>query len=80
LPVFTPPVFYFAGFSGPHQRKHFRRRLLDGMEELRRQKVGAMRTFRVVRNVLGTAGLILAGYIFLTSLKDFRRYIKISTM
>ncbi len=39
-----------------------------------------MRTFRVVRNVLGTAGLILAGYVLVMSMKDARRYIKISTM
>jgi hypothetical protein len=39
-----------------------------------------MRTFRVVRNVLGTAGLILAGYVLVMSMKDVRRYIKISTM
>jgi hypothetical protein len=39
-----------------------------------------MTTFRVVRNVLGTAGLVFAGYVFVMSLKDVRRYIKISTM
>jgi hypothetical protein len=39
-----------------------------------------MRTFGAVRNVLGTAGVLFAGYVFLMSLKDFRRYIRISTM
>jgi hypothetical protein len=39
-----------------------------------------MRTLRAFRNVLGTAGLLFAGYVFLMSIKDFRRYIKISTM
>ncbi len=39
-----------------------------------------MSAIKVVRNVLGTAGLIFAGYIFLMSLKDAARYVKISTM
>jgi hypothetical protein len=37
-------------------------------------------TLRVFRNVLGTAGLLFAGYVFLASLKDSWRYIKISSM
>ena len=39
-----------------------------------------MTTFKVVRNLLGTAGLLYAGYVFLSSFKDARRYLKISTM
>jgi hypothetical protein len=39
-----------------------------------------MNTLRVLRNLLGTAGLFFAGYVFITSLTDARRYIKISTM
>ena len=39
-----------------------------------------MRTLKAFRNVLGTAGLLFAGYVFLMSVKDLRRYIKISTM
>ncbi len=39
-----------------------------------------MSTLKAVRNVLGTAGLIFAGYILLASLKDAGRYIKISSM
>jgi adenine/guanine phosphoribosyltransferase-like PRPP-binding protein len=39
-----------------------------------------MRTLKAFRNVLGTAGLIFAGYVFLVSLKDSWRYIKISRM
>jgi hypothetical protein len=39
-----------------------------------------MNTFRIARNVVGAAGLIFAGYIFLMSLKDVRRYIRISAM
>lgn len=39
-----------------------------------------MRTFKAFRNVLGTARLLFAGYVFLMSVRDLRRYIKISTM
>ena len=39
-----------------------------------------MRTLKAFRNVLGTTGLLFAGYVFLMSVKDLRRYIKISTM
>jgi hypothetical protein len=39
-----------------------------------------MNTLRVVRNLLGTAGLLFAGYVFLMSIRDTRRYIKISAM
>jgi hypothetical protein len=39
-----------------------------------------MGALKVARNILGTAGLILAGYVFLMSLKDSARYIKISSM
>jgi hypothetical protein len=39
-----------------------------------------MGALKVVRNVLGTVGLLLAGYVLVVSLKDSLRYIKISTM
>jgi hypothetical protein len=39
-----------------------------------------MGALKVARNILGTAGLLLAGYVFLMSLKDSVRYIKISSM
>ena len=39
-----------------------------------------MSAVKTVRNILGTAGLIFAGYIFLASIKDSIRYIKISSM
>jgi hypothetical protein len=39
-----------------------------------------MTTLKVVRNLLGTVGLLFAGYVFLSSLKDARRYVKISSM
>jgi hypothetical protein len=39
-----------------------------------------MSGLKKVRNTLGAAGLLFAGYVFVVSLKDFRRYIKISTM
>jgi hypothetical protein len=37
-------------------------------------------TLRIVRNVVGTAGLLFAGYVFIASLTDARRYFKISRM
>jgi hypothetical protein len=39
-----------------------------------------MGVLKVARNVLGTAGLLLAGYVLLVTLKDSVRYIKISSM
>jgi len=39
-----------------------------------------MTALRVVRNLLGTAGVLFAGYVFLSSFKDARRYLKISSM
>ncbi len=39
-----------------------------------------MRTTKTLRNVLGSAGLLFAGYILVNALWDVRRYIRISTM
>jgi len=39
-----------------------------------------MKAFRVIRNVLGTATMLLAGYVLLESLADARRYVRISMM
>jgi hypothetical protein len=39
-----------------------------------------MSALKVVRNVIGTAGLLFAGYVFAAALKDSLRYIKISRM
>ena len=39
-----------------------------------------MSALRVVRNTIGTAGMLFAGYIFLSSIKDAGRYIRISRM
>jgi hypothetical protein len=39
-----------------------------------------MRTLKILRNVLGTASLMFAGYVLISSLKDARRYVKISSM
>jgi hypothetical protein len=41
---------------------------------------GFVNTVRILRNVLGTAGLVFAGYIVLNALPDLKRYIRISTM
>ena len=38
------------------------------------------KTFIVARNIVGVAGLLLAGYVLVTSIPDLGRYIKISTM
>jgi hypothetical protein len=40
----------------------------------------AVSAFQVVTTVMGAAGLVYAGYIFLNALPDLRRYIRISTM
>ncbi len=39
-----------------------------------------MSAIKAARNILGTAGLILAGYVFVMSLKDSVRYLRISSM
>lgn len=39
-----------------------------------------MRTVKMLRNMIGTAGLVFAGYIFLTAIPDLKRYMRISTM
>ena len=39
-----------------------------------------MSALRMMRNILGTAGLIFASYVFLASIKDSVRYIRISSM
>ncbi len=38
------------------------------------------KTFVTARNVIGIAGLVLAGYVLLTSIPDLGRYLKISNM
>ena len=40
----------------------------------------AVTTLRVARNIVGTAGLLFVGYVFIVSLKDALRYVKISRM
>jgi hypothetical protein len=35
---------------------------------------------KVLRNIIGTAGLLYAGYVLIVSMKDVRRYIRISNM
>jgi hypothetical protein len=39
-----------------------------------------MKAMKALRNILGTAGILFAGYIFIASMKDMRRYIRINTM
>jgi hypothetical protein len=39
-----------------------------------------MKAMKTIRNIMGTVGLLYAGYILIASLKDVRRYIRISTM
>jgi hypothetical protein len=38
------------------------------------------KTFVAARNIIGVAGLLLAGYVIITSIPDLGRYIKISQM
>jgi len=39
-----------------------------------------MKAMKAIINILGTAGILFAGYVILASVKDVRRYIRISTM
>jgi hypothetical protein len=39
-----------------------------------------MGAIKAIRNVLGAASMVLAGYVIVMSLKDSIRYIKISSM
>ena len=39
-----------------------------------------MKAMKTIRNIVGTVGLLYAGYILIASMKDVRRYIRISTM
>jgi hypothetical protein len=39
-----------------------------------------MKAMKAIRNILGTVGLLYAGYVLVVSMKDVRRYIRISTM
>ena len=39
-----------------------------------------MGALKAARNVIGTAGLVLFGYVLLMSLKDSVRYARISSM
>ncbi len=43
-------------------------------------RAGTVKTLKIVRNVVGTAGVVFIGHVFIASLKDVWRYIKISTM
>jgi hypothetical protein len=38
------------------------------------------KSFSTLTNVIGIAGLVLAGYVLVISAPDLRRYLKISTM
>jgi hypothetical protein len=39
-----------------------------------------MKAVKIIRNILGTAGLLYAGYVLIASVKDVRRYIRINTL
>ena len=39
-----------------------------------------MKAMKTIRNVVGTVGLLYASYILISSMKDVRRYIRMSTM
>jgi hypothetical protein len=39
-----------------------------------------MKAMKVIRNILGAVGLLYAGSVLVASMKDVRRYIRISTM
>jgi hypothetical protein len=39
-----------------------------------------VKAMKVLRNVVGSAGLLFMGYVFVNAIPDLRRYIRISTM
>jgi uncharacterized protein DUF6893 len=39
-----------------------------------------MKALRIARNVVGSAGLVFVGYLFLNVLPDLRRYLRITAM
>ena len=39
-----------------------------------------MKAMKTLRNIIGTVGLLYAGYVIIASMKDVRRYIRISSM
>ncbi len=39
-----------------------------------------MKAMKTLRNIVGTVGLLYAGYVLIGSMKDVRRYIRISRM
>lgn len=39
-----------------------------------------MKTLVSIRNIVGTVGLVLGGYVLLKSIPDIQRYIRISKM
>jgi hypothetical protein len=43
-------------------------------------KMSLKKSLSTLTNVIGIAGLILAGYVLIISAPDFKRYMKISTM
>ena len=38
------------------------------------------KAMKTIRNIVGTVGLLYASYVLISSMKDVRRYIRMSTM
>jgi hypothetical protein len=52
----------------------------SGASKRRSYEEDFVRTVKMLRDVLGTAGFAFAGYIFLNEIPDLRRYIRFGTM
>jgi len=58
----------------------FGMRCIQDDADLAKRRSAIVTALKAIRNVLGTATMIMAGYLLLESLTEARRYIKISLM
>jgi hypothetical protein len=82
--LYRPPQPVYSGRSieiQPHNLS-----ASQGIERLNFEQVlgflhrSEMKAMKVLRNIAGTAGLLYASYVLIASMKDVRRYIRISSM
>lgn len=69
------PCFLAGFFVGMRPFRHW-----PASNRQLRVSGGIVKTVKVLRNVVGSAGLVFMGYVVLSVLPDLRRYIRITTM
>ena len=69
-----------SAIYGPYRRANARLSGFAHDARLIQATEVSVKIFRNVRNVVGIAGMLLGGYIFVRSIPDVVRYIRISTM